>query len=212
VGSLFGGTWKCKQCLVQVFELFFTNSVTALSVCSPTPNSTLKTRDVHHPSQAVNWPVETFTYCPVTWINADIFNQETLFSQPASWSADFSPSDLLSIIDWHYEVNDDLVFNWWHRLLSYLMSGFIWCIFMKYWSCLIVGKVKSIGVFFAAGRQTNGLLQFKDDWIGLRMFPHCGSFSIGPRRLLPHAKPSGSNLKIDTCRVNFFGLAAEWRR
>jgi len=35
------------------------------------------------------------------------------------------------------------------------------------------------------------------------MFPHCGSFSIGPCRPLPHAKLRGINLKIGTCRGNF---------
>jgi len=57
--------------------------------------------------------------------------------------------------------------------------------------------------FFAAGGQTNGFSQFKADSIFLPMFPHCGSFSIGPLRPLPHAKLSSTNLKIGTCRVNF---------
>jgi len=37
----------------------------------------------------------------------------------------------------------------------------------------------------------------------LPMFSHCGSFSIGPCRLLPHAKLNGANLEISTCHVNF---------
>jgi len=44
---------------------------------------------------------------------------------------------------------------------------------------------------------------FKVDSICLPMFPHCGSLSIGPRRLLPYAKLSGSNPEIGTCRGNF---------
>jgi len=35
------------------------------------------------------------------------------------------------------------------------------------------------------------------------MFPHYGSFSIGPRRPLAQAKLCGTNLKIVTRRVNF---------
>ena len=45
-------------------------------------------------------------------------------------------------------------------------------------------------MFFAAGGQTNEFSQF-------------GQFSIGLRRLLPHAKLSGTSLKVGTCGVNF---------
>ena len=67
----------------------------------------------------------------------------------------------------------------------------------------IVGKVQNGRCFFAAGGQTNGLSQFKVNSICLPIFPHCGSLSIGLHRPVPHAKLSGINLKIDTCRVNF---------
>ena len=67
----------------------------------------------------------------------------------------------------------------------------------------IVGNVKNGRVFFAVCGQTNGFSQFKVDSICLPMFPHCGSFTIRPHRLLPLAKLSGTNLKISTCRVTF---------
>jgi len=35
------------------------------------------------------------------------------------------------------------------------------------------------------------------------MFPHCGSFSIGPRGPLPNAKLSDTNPQIGTCCGNF---------
>ena len=66
-----------------------------------------------------------------------------------------------------------------------------------------VGKVKSGRVFFAVCGQTNGLSQFKVDSICLSMFPHCGSSSVGPCRLLPYAKLSGTNPEIGTTRGNF---------
>ena len=67
----------------------------------------------------------------------------------------------------------------------------------------VVGKIKNGCVFFAAGVQTNGFSQFNVDSICLPMFPHCGSFSIGPCRPLPYAKLSGTNPEIGTCRGNF---------
>jgi len=71
------------------------------------------------------------------------------------------------------------------------------------WSVIIVGQVKNVRVFFAVCGQTNGLSHYKVDSICLPMFPHCGSFSIGPHRLLPYAKLSGPNPQIGTCRENF---------
>jgi len=74
----------------------------------------------------------------------------------------------------------------------------------------IDGKVKYIiimiiirPVFFAVCDQANGFSQFKVDSICLPMFPYCGSFTIGPRRSVPYAKLSGTNLKIGTCLVKF---------
>ena len=58
-------------------------------------------------------------------------------------------------------------------------------------------------MFFAVCGQTNGLSQFKVDSICLSMFPHSGSFSIGPCRPLPYAKLSGTNPETGTCRGNF---------
>ena len=45
--------------------------------------------------------------------------------------------------------------------------------------------------------------QFNVDSLYLPMFSHCGSFSIGPCRLLPHTKLNGINLEMGTCPVNF---------
>jgi len=68
----------------------------------------------------------------------------------------------------------------------------------------IVRKVKTGHMFFAAGGQTNGFSRVKVDSICFSMFPHCGSFIVGrTRRSLPHAKLSGTNLKIGTCRGDF---------
>ena len=61
----------------------------------------------------------------------------------------------------------------------------------------LVEKVEHGREFFVAV----GLIdRFKQ---GLPMFLHCGSFSISSCQLLPHAKISGTNLEIDTCRVDF---------
>ena len=66
----------------------------------------------------------------------------------------------------------------------------------------IVGRVGN-GYAFCAGGQANGFSQFKIDSICLPLFPNCGSFSIEPCRPLPHAKLSGTNLKIGSYHVNF---------
>jgi len=63
----------------------------------------------------------------------------------------------------------------------------------------IVGKIKNDHVFFAVCGQTNGFSQFKVDSICLPMIPHCGSFSIGPRRPLTYTKLSSTNPEIGTC-------------
>ena len=67
----------------------------------------------------------------------------------------------------------------------------------------IVGESWACRGFFAAGGQTQWFSQFKVDSMCLPMFPHCGSFGIGPRRPLPYAKLSGTNPEIGTCRGNF---------
>ena len=56
---------------------------------------------------------------------------------------------------------------------------------------------------FAAGGQTNELLQFKGVLIYLPMFYNYDSFSIRSYKPLPHAKLSGTNPEIGTRRVNF---------
>jgi len=96
--------------------------------------------------------------------------------------------------DNHNDMDDGILYSIQYRLVSRLFYTLLDC---------RVRKDENSLVFFAVGGQTNGFSQFKVDSICFPTFSHCGSFSIGPLRPLPHAKLSGTNLKIGTCRVNF---------
>jgi len=60
-----------------------------------------------------------------------------------------------------------------------------------------------MAAFFCCLWPNQWVLTVQVDSICLPMLPHCDSFSIGPRRPLPHVKLSGTNLKIGACRVKF---------
>jgi len=66
----------------------------------------------------------------------------------------------------------------------------------------IVGKIKKCGDLLLLVVTTMSS-QFEVDSISLPMFSHCDYFGAGPHRSLPHAKLSGTNLKIGTCGANF---------